>query len=72
MGVECILKSGWSCLGLGTLGVGGGGSSAEPLPFPGRRAEAAWSKEKKEGGQEEAIVLCIVSCQEDEMASGSK
>lgn len=30
-----------------------------------------WNKEK-EGGQEEAIVLCIVSCQEGEMASGSK
>lgn len=72
VGVERSLKSARPCRGAGAPGGWGGGSSGEPLPFPGRRARAAWSKEKKEGGQEEAIVLFIVSCQEDEMASGSK
>lgn len=40
VGVERILKSGWSCLGLGWLG-GGRGLLVELLPFPDRRARAA-------------------------------
>lgn len=55
-----------------TLGGWGGGFSMQPFPFPGKRVGLPWGEEEKEGGKEEAIALCIVSCQEDEVASGSK
>lgn len=70
--VKHIFKAGWSLSGPGTLGGWHVGFSMDPFHFPGRRVGLPWSKEKKEGGKEEAIALCVVSCQGDGKASGSK
>ena len=72
VGAKHIFKLGWSPSSPGTLGGWSGGPSMVPLPFPSRKAGAALESGKKEGGKEEALALCIVPCQEDEMASERK